>query len=48
MPYIVTEYKKEEKGRVLLCLNEEITLWLYAGESRKLFLKEGIDRKSVV
>ncbi len=43
MPYIVTEYKKEEKGRVLLCLNEEITLWLYAGESRKLFLKEGME-----
>lgn len=38
MSYIVTEYKKENKGKVFLCLNEEIRLWLYAGEIRQLSL----------
>ena len=43
MSYIVTEYKKENKGKVLLVLNEEIRLWLYAGEAGSLFLKEGME-----
>ncbi len=38
MPYIVTEYKKENKGKVYLCFNDEIRLWLYASEIRQLAL----------
>lgn len=38
MSYIVTEYKKENKGKIFLCFNDEIRLWLYAGEIRQLSL----------
>lgn len=43
MTYIVTECKKENKGKVLLCLNDEIRLWLYAGEAGKLLLEAGTE-----
>lgn len=41
MHYIITGYQSLGKGRVELCLNEKIKFWLYAGEARKLSLKEG-------
>ena len=43
MSYIITELKKENKGKVTICLNEEIHLWLYASEGRQLLLKEGME-----
>lgn len=43
MSYIITEYRKENNGKMLLCLNEEIKLRVYAGEARTLFLKEGME-----
>lgn len=43
MSYIITEYKKENKGKIFLCLNEEIKLWLYAGEGKTLCLEEGME-----
>ena len=42
MPYIVTELKHTDKGRVQLCLNDEKKLWLYAAEARQLSLEEGV------
>lgn len=39
--YIVTEYKRAEKGRAELVLNGDISFWLYAKEARSLSLQEG-------
>ena len=41
MRYVVTDYKKEGRGKVSLCLNEGIRLWLYQGEARQLGLSVG-------
>lgn len=43
MRYIVTSLKTGDKGRVELCLNEAISLWLYAKEARELSLEEGME-----
>lgn len=43
MPYRITNLKASEKGRVELCLNETISLWLYAREARSLSLEEGME-----
>ena len=39
--YIVTEYKRAEKGRAELVINGDISIWLYEKEARSLSLQEG-------
>lgn len=39
--YIVTEYKKAEKGRAQIVLNGRISFWLYEKEAESLSLREG-------
>ena len=41
MEYIVTDYKKSGGGRIELCLNETIKLWLYVKEARQFSIEEG-------
>lgn len=41
MQYIVTEYKAADKGRIEICLNGKVNLWLYRGEAKELSLAEG-------
>lgn len=41
MQYIITEYKKIDKGRIEIVLDSHIRFWLYAGEARLLSLEEG-------
>ena len=43
MRYIITDFTKAEKGKVELCFNENITLWLYQGEARELSLAKGVE-----
>ena len=43
MRYIITDFKKAEKGKIELCFNENITLWLYQGEARELSLAKGVE-----
>ena len=39
--YIVTGYQHSGGGRIGICLNETISLWLYEGEARQLSIQEG-------
>lgn len=41
MQYIITEYKKIDKGRIEIVLDSHIRFWLYAKEARMLSLEEG-------
>lgn len=43
MGYLITECRALEKGRIEICLDEKIRLWLYEKEARQLSLQEGTE-----